>query len=153
MNKKIYVAASFSYLDQAKTNKRKSEIKVVVNKIKKLSKVEYNWFLPQNIEVPDAWKLSLEEWSREVYKKDLDALEEADIVLFISYGKENNSGSAWETGYAFAKNKPIIMIKMNDEVESLMLFGSAHAIMMYSEIEIYDWESLPRYMTKLSRLS
>ena len=153
MKKKVYVAASFSYLDQRKTEARKNDINRVVERIKVFSKQEFEWLLPHEIEVPNAWKLSLEEWSKEVYERDLEALDEADLVLFISYGKENNSGSAWETGYAFAKRKPIIMVKMNDEVESLMLFGSAHAIIMYYEIEKYDWDNLPNYITTLNKLS
>lgn len=150
---KIYVAASFSYQDEEKTNQRKKEILEVVERIKRTSKQNFDWFLPQQLVINHAWDLSLEEWSYAVYQKDIDGLNDADIVLFISYGKENNSGSVWECGYAFAKNIPVIVIKMTNDVESIMVFGSAKAILMYDEIDSYDWETLPRYKTKLHKLS
>ena len=42
---------------------------------------------------------------------------------------------------------------MNEEVESLMIFGSAHAIISKDKIDDYDWETLPEYKTKINKLS
>ena len=88
-----------------------------------------------------------------VYTHDRDAIDNAGLVIFISYGKENNAGSVWEVGYAVAKGIPVVMIKMTEEVESLMLYGSVTAIIMENEIESYDWKNIPAYKTKLAKLS
>ena len=151
--KKVYVAASFAYADREKTNKRKQEIEEVVSLIKDIVKDEYDFYIPHQLKIPNAWDISLEEWSLAVYNHDVSALDNADIVIFISYGKENNAGAVWEAGYAKALNKKIVMIKMTDEVESLMLFGSVTSIIMKDEIVTYDWKTLPEYKTKLYKMS
>ena len=151
--KKVYVAASFAYASKEKTNQRKQEIEEVVNLIKDITKDEYDFYIPHQFKIPNAWDISLEEWSLEVYKHDVSVIDNADMVIFISYGKENNAGAVWEVGYAKALNKKIVMIKMTDEVESLMLFGSVNTIIMKDEIQKYDWKSLPDYKTKLYKMS
>lgn len=152
---KIYVAASFAYEDREKTNKRKAEIERVVSKVKLYSNVSLKaeFYLPHQLKIENAWDISLEEWSRKVFEHDLEALNEADLILFISYGKENNSGSVWEVGYAYGKNIPIIMVKMTDAVESLMLSNSVRAVIREEDIQGYDFTKLPEYKTDLDKLS
>lgn len=145
----VYVAASFAYEDREKTNKRKSEIEDVVSKIN----LKTNFYLPHQLKIENAWDISLEEWSRKVFEEDLKALNEADLVIFISYGKENNSGSVWEVGYAYGKQIPIIMIKMTDGAESLMITNSVRAIIQREDISTYDFTTLPEYKTILNKIS
>jgi len=151
--KKVYVAASFAYEDKAKTSQRKDQIEKTVKKIKKIVGRNFGWYLPHQLKIPNAWDISLEEWSMAVYNHDVSTLDNADIVIFLSYGKENNAGSVWEVGYATAKGIPVVMVKMTDEVESLMLFGSIDRIIMESEVDSYDWLNLPKYKTKMAKLS
>lgn len=145
----VYVAASFAYEDREKTNKRKSEIEDVVSKIN----LKTNFYLPHQLKIENAWDISLEEWSRKVFEEDLKALNESDLVIFISYGKENNSGSVWEVGYAYRKQIPIVMIKMTDGAESLMLTNSVRAIIQREDISTYDFTTLPEYKTTLDKIS
>ena len=164
--KYVYVAASFAYEDKEKTNKRKSQIEEIVNRVKEKLGNNFDFFLPQNLKIENAWDISLEEWSNKVYNHDIQALNKSDIILFISYGKENNAGSVWEVGYAVGFNigvstasdyvwdrKKIICIKMNDQPESLMVTNSVDVILKQEEIEEYDWTSLKEYKTKLDRIS
>lgn len=146
---KIYVAASFAYEDREKTNQRKAEIERVVSKVN----LKAEFYLPHQLKIENAWDISLEEWSRKVFEEDLKALDEADLVIFISYGKENNSGSVWEVGYAYGKNIPIVMVKMTDAVESLMLSNSVRAVIREEDIQGYDFTKLPEYKTDLDKLS
>ena len=145
----VYVAASFAYEDREKTNKRKSEIEDVVSKIN----LKTNFYLPHQLKIENAWDISLEEWSRKVFEEDLKVLNESDLVIFISYGKENNSGSVWEVGYAYAKQIPIVMIKMTDGAESLMITNSVRAIIQREDISTYDFTTLPEYKTTLDKIS
>ena len=161
--KKIYVAASFAYADREKTEERKAIIKQVVNQIKSHLPGEY--YLPQELKIENAWDYSLEEWGNLVYEHDLVHLKEADIVIFISFGKENNAGSVWEVGFAAGINdtlyeseahsgwKNIIMIKMNDQAESLMVTNSVNTIITKDEIDTYDWHLMPWTKTAINKLS
>ena len=153
MSKLIYVAASFAYEDKAKTEERKKQIEEVVERIKKLLGNDFIWYLPHQFKVENAWDISLEEWSRKVYEHDIETLNKADLIIFISFGKENNAGAVWEIGYSVAKEKKIICIKMTDESESLMISNSVNTIIKKEEIESYDWISLPDYKTTLNKLS
>ena len=154
----IYIAASFAYEDKAKTSQKKDLIEKTVKRIKKHLKGKY--YLPHQLKIPNAWDISLEEWSRAVYNNDVQHLEAADLLIFLSFGKENNAGAAWEIGYFIGRNiglgegyKPVVMIKMTDEVESLMLTNSITRIIFEKEIDSYDWENLPHYKTELNKLS
>lgn len=152
----IYVAASFAYEDREKTDERKEQIEQVVSKVKEAmdhKAVWYSWYLPHQLQIENAWDISLEEWSQRVYDHDLKALDAADLIIFISWGKQNNAGAAWEVGYAVAKDKPVVCIKMTEEPESLMVSNSARSIIRLDEIETYDWLDLPHYQTKLDKLS
>lgn len=151
--KKVYVAASFAYANKDKTNQRKKEIEEVVKQIKNIVGRKYGWYLPHQLKIENAWDISLEEWSQRVFEEDLKALDSADLVLFISYGKENNAGAVWEVGYATAKGIQTVVVKMTDEVESLMITQSVHSILTKEEITNYDWINLPKYKTKLEKLS
>ena len=161
----IYIAASFCYEDKDKTSQRKYLIEQTVKRIQK--KLKGNYYIPHKLTIPNAWDISLEEWSNAVYQHDMAALNSADIIIFLSFGKENNAGSVWEVGYIYGRNynistirgntnpysQQIIMIKMTDEIESLMLTNSVNAIISEKEIESYDWVNRPSYKTALSKIS
>jgi nucleoside 2-deoxyribosyltransferase len=155
----VYIAASFAYEDKAKTSQRKDLIEKTVKKIKR--HLKDNYYLPHQLKIPNAWDISLEEWSKAVYDHDIEALENADIVIFLSFGKENNAGSAWELGYVHGFNmheqvhfpKTVIVVKMTDEPESLMISNSVDRIITEAEIDTYDWKMLPKYKTNLGKLS
>jgi nucleoside 2-deoxyribosyltransferase len=155
----VYIAASFAYEDKAKTSQRKDLIEKTVKKIKR--HLKDNYYLPHQLKIPNAWDISLEEWSKAVYDHDIEALENADIVIFLSFGKENNAGSAWELGYVHGFNmheqvhfpKTDIVVKMTDEPESLMISNSVDRIITEAEIDTYDWKMHPKYKTSLGKLS
>ena len=155
----IYIAASFCYEDKDKTSQRKYLIEQTVKRIQK--KLKGNYYIPHKLTIPNAWDISLEEWSNAVYQHDMEALKNAHIVIFLSFGKENNAGSVWEIGYVAGKNsmklsfeeQKIIMVKMTDEIESLMVTNSVHAIITEKEIETYDWTNRPNYKAALSKIS
>ena len=146
-----YVAASFAYADRDKTESRKIEIEKITKEVRKY--LNSDFYLPHKLTIPNAWDISLEEWANQVFECDIAALGQADLVIFISYGKENNAGAVWEVGYAYAKNIPIVMIKMTDETESLMVTSSSRAIITKEEIASYDFKTLPRYITTVNKIS
>lgn len=156
--KNIYVAASFAYADRNKTEERKLLIKQVVEQIK--THLQANFYLPQELKIENAWDYSLEEWGRRVYQEDLSHLISADTIVFISFGKENNAGAVWEVGFIAGlnaaiknNNKNIIMIKMNNEAESLMITNSVNTIITKEEIDKYNWELMPFTKSAVDQLS
>ncbi len=46
-----------------------------------------------------------------LFEKNLQALKDADIVVAIIDGADADSGTAWEMGYAFAVEKPVIALR------------------------------------------
>ena len=158
MAKNIYIAASFAYADRNKTEERKASIKKIVEQIK--THLQANFYLPQELKIENAWDYSLEEWGHKVYQEDLGHLIFADTVIFISFGKENNAGAVWEVGFIAGlnaasqhSNKNIIMIKMNNEAESLMITNSVNTIITKEEIDKYNWESMPFIKSAVNQLS
>lgn len=147
----IYVAASFAYEDKTKTEERKLIIEGLVSRMKQHLPGDY--FLPHQMKIKNAWDYSLAEWGTKVFEEDIKHLDAADIVLFISFGKENNAGAAWEVGYAAAKGKKIIVIKVTEGVESLMITNSAYIMIRPHEIDLIDWDLFPRHVTAIDKLS
>ena len=162
----IYIAASFCYEDKKKTSERKYLIEKTVERLKKVIPGDNKYYIPHQLTIPNAWDISMEDWAYAVYNHDMIALDRSDMVIFLSFGKENNAGSVWEVGYICGKNHymdqvedyyhrhhELIMIKMTNEIESLMLTNSIKTIISEKEIETYDWVSKPWYKTQLEKLS
>ena len=138
--KKVYLAASFAYSSKEKTEARKSLIERVEELLKEKNLEVY---VPHKHKIPNAWDMSMTEWSRRVFEMDKDALDECDILLFLSFGKENNSGAVWECGYAYGKNIPVITVRMTKDVESLMVTGGSHAVIDELRLKDYDFDEMP----------
>jgi len=160
----IYIAASFCYEDKKKTSERKYIIEKTVERLKTVIPGNNRYYIPHQLVIPNAWDISMEEWAKAVYEHDIRKLMEADLVIFLSFGKENNAGSVWEIGFVVGRAvghveehsndiTDIVMIKMTDQIESLMLTNSIDRIISEKEIETYDWAKMPVYKTELEKLS
>ena len=89
-------------------------------------------YVPQEHTVPNAWDMSQEDWAREVFKMDVAAIQDCDMVFVVYDGLYSDSGTAWEIGYAYAHGKNI-QISINNGVKdmSIMPFASACVIKNY----------------------
>jgi nucleoside 2-deoxyribosyltransferase len=87
-------------------------------------------YVPQEHTVEDAWNLSNSAWAWKVFKEDVRALDEAKVVYVLNFGMYSDSGTAWEAGYAYAKDKRIVNILVNqkDNVYSLMMINGANRL-------------------------
>lgn len=94
-------------------------------------------YVPQEHIVPNAWNMSQEDWAREVFKMDIAAIQECDILFAVYDGLYSDSGTAWEIGYAYALGKRIEM-SINKGVKdmSIMPFSSACVIENYNNIKL-----------------
>lgn len=141
-----YIAASFACDSRELTEQRKQQINEMVAKLRWYLPYD-NFYVPHELVVPNAWNMSVEEWATSVYEADTYALRRSNLVIFLSFGKHNNAGSAWECGYAYACGIPIVMIRMTDNTESIMLYGSARAVIDADQVETYNWKELPHQTT------
>lgn len=85
-------------------------------------------------------------WAKKVFDMDKKHLDEADIVVLCYNGIQSvgQNGTCWECGYAYANNKPVIIVLMKPEnSSSLMLaFGSHCFIKGLRGLRRYNFEKL-----------
>lgn len=122
---KIYLGCSFANLEKDDKESRLLTMHFVEKKLERRGFEVYN---PADLIIPHAWDYPEKEWAQMVFANDVTQLNECDILVFLSYGKGNNDGSVWECGYAFAKDKKVIVVHMNpNEPESLMVMNGSFA--------------------------
>ena len=84
-------------------------------------------YCPWELKIENAWDMTQENWSAEVFWHDVGAINDCDVFLMISIGRKSTAGTNWEQGYAFAKKKTVYVIQITDETTSLMTFcGCTH---------------------------
>lgn len=87
------------------------------------------------------------EWQKVTYASDVSAIDDCDVVVALSDfdGADADSGTAWELGYAYAKQIPVIVIKEDDVTLNLMI---AQALTAYlhkvEDVSDYDFEKLEK---------
>ena len=97
-------------------------------------------YLPQEAGDDSDTRLKIEQ--EQIFKKNKDDLDRADIVVAVIDGADADSGTAWEMGYAYAHNKPVIAIRTDfrragiHEQVNLMLEESSKVVS--STIELLE---------------
>ena len=120
--KKIYIASPlFTKQEQDKID---TAVRILRNR-------GFSVFSPKDHQIPNAWKMRNEDWAHQVFYADKTALDEAEIVVALDYGYTADSGTSWEIGYAYAKNKYVVVIPMTPPPisYSLMLHFGCSAIL------------------------
>ena len=97
----IYIAGPFF------TDKERAFLKIVIESVKEIC--------------PN-------EWAEAVFKMDVEALNKCDRVVAAYLGLRSDTGTAWEIGYAYAKNIPVSLIlspeALNGEVSIMPIQSS-----------------------------
>ena len=138
-SKRIYLASPF-FGEKERRNALK------VSEILRLNGHEV--YVPLEHKIVNAWDLPNYEWGKAVFETDLDALENCDIVVCLSYGRISSAGTNWEAGYAFGMDIPVIVVEMEDvNLMSLMLMNGSHAVLKgIDSLAEYDFEEMPKMM-------
>lgn len=125
---KIYMAGAF-FRPETKTK--------IDSLVEQMRGHGYDVYVPQEHTVPNAWEMSQEDWAKEVFKMDIAAIQDCDMVYAIYDGLYSDSGTAWEIGYAYALGKHIA-INVNENVKnmSIMPFASADFIENYKNLKL-----------------
>lgn len=102
-------------------------------------------YLPLEHKVKDAWDLPNYKWGEEVFKADIKAINRADTVIVLSYGRMASAGTSWEAGYAYGIGKRVIVVEMPGvKLMSLMVANGRYStIRGLEELEKYDFIRMP----------
>jgi nucleoside 2-deoxyribosyltransferase len=121
---KIYLAGSCS-----------SDDRTIMTRIANIVRKEgYDVYCPFELKIENAWDMSQEAWGQKVFEADIEAINGCDIFLMITPGRASTAGTNWEQGYAYAKNKRIVVIQYTNNDTSLMTYSAAHQFVLTNEI-------------------
>ena len=86
------------------------------------------------------------EWRKATFENDVKHIDWCDVVVaIIGKGNYDDSGTAWELGYAYATNKPVVLVNITGETINLMIADSIHALITsYDELKEYDFEKMEK---------
>lgn len=81
-------------------------------------------------------------WSVATFTNDKKFIDWAEIVVGVYHGNYSDSGTAFELGYAYGTNKPVIVVHVGND-SNLMIHEGAHANLSVDELREYDFEAMP----------
>ena len=86
------------------------------------------------------------EWRKATFENDVKHIDWCDVVVaIICKGNYDDSGTAWELGYAYATNKPVVLVNITGETINLMIADSIHALITsYDELKEYDFAKMEK---------
>ena len=98
---KVYLASPFF-------NKAESSFK---QKIKaRLEALGITVLDPQTHNLDHGWEMTNTEWGELTFQGDIRHINEADAVVALDWGMYSDTGTAWEIGFAYGLQKPILVI-------------------------------------------
>ena len=82
------------------------------------------------------------DWARDIFEMDRTEIDRADLVVALYYGNVSDSGTAWECGYAFGTNTPVVVVQLGED-SNLMIHEGCHTNISMDELSEYDFETMP----------
>ena len=135
--KRIYLASPFFSNDNRQNAMDATEI---------IRSRGYSVYLPLEHKILNAWDYPNYQWGKMVFQNDVDAINNSDIVVVLSYGRESTAGTNWEAGYAYGIGKDVIVVEMPQvKLMSLMLAnGRVATLKSIEDLKLYDFEHMPK---------
>ena len=130
---KIYLASPFF-------NEKELENVKIAEKI--LTERGFSIFSPRLNEVRTDEITQQSWWSKETFMNDKKFIDWADVVVMLYYGGYSDSGTAWECGYAYGTNTPVVVVQLGED-SNLMVHEGCHSNITLEELKTYDFEMLP----------
>ena len=129
---KIYLASPFF-------NEKELENVKIAEKI--LTERGFSLFSPRLNEVRTDENTQQSWWSKETFMNDKKFIDWADVVVMLYYGGYSDSGTAWECGYAYGTNTPVVVVQLGED-SNLMVHEGCHSNITLEELKTYDIEML-----------
>ena len=98
-------------------------------------------FSPFRNPIDERVEVGSRQWSIETFMDDIKHIKWAEIVVGIYHGNYSDSGTAWELGYAYATDKPVILVHVGTN-SNLMVHEGSHANITLDELKAYDFDQL-----------
>lgn len=132
---KCYLASPFFDMDEVATMEQVRDI---------LRGKGIDTFVPNEHQNPQ-FTFGSRDWRTATFNSDVKGIDEADfVVAVINKGNYDDSGTAWEIGYAYGKNIPVIVVNFSGKTINLMIADSLHALITSpEELKEYDFKELP----------
>lgn len=129
---KIYLSSPF-FREEEISNMRKTQ--------KILEEKKFTVFVPMDVQIPKTTEI---EWAEKIFAADKQGIDKCDVVVILYYGLYSDSGTAWECGYAFAQNKPVVVVHcQNTQKNNLMVVCGATAnLESIDKLKTYDFSRL-----------
>ncbi len=135
---KIYLASPFF---------NEKELENVKFAEKVLKERGFEVFSPRLNEVRDVDKVGSQWWSKETFMNDRRFIDWADVMVMLYYGAYSDSGTAWECGYAYGTNKPVVVVQLGDD-SNLMVHEGCHTNITIEQLKDYDFLKMPYFSYK-----
>ena len=134
------------YLSSTLNPDKRNEMKIAVDFLRK---ADFEVYDPSENVIEHAWDYPNNEWGLMVFQADIQAIQECDYVVMLSYGRNSTAGANWESGYAFGLGKKIIVVEMTDKPMSLLVANGRYATVKgLSGLLDYDWSTMPKTRTE-----
>lgn len=130
---KIYLASPFFNDEELKNVKTAEDI---------LMSRGFEVFSPRLNEVRTDENTQQGWWSKETFMNDKRFIDWADVVVMLYYGGYSDSGTAWECGYAYGTNTPVVVVHLGDN-SNLMVHEGCHTNITLDELKDYDFNMMP----------
>lgn len=138
---KAYIAAPFGKEGDGRRLNAKMAANVMRDK-------GFEVYEPYEYQIPHAWDYPNTEWGQMVFMNDIKAIDDSDVVIVLSYGRESTAGTNWEAGYAFGTGKKVIVVEMTGSVMSLMVSNGMYARLRgLVDLAGYDFNVMPKLRT------
>ena len=127
LNMKIYLAAPLFTQNERRWNRELAERMMELD-------ASLEVFLPQKLTIEGRYNDPKKYAS--LFKILVDELDGSDVLVAVLDGADADSGTCWETGYAYGRNKPIIGVrtdfrKNDDKGLNVMLRRSLDAYVFH----------------------
>ena len=129
---RVYLASPFF-------NER--ELKVLAQVEKILDDKGLTVFKPKDNQINEL-ELASNPWSLATFNNDKKFIDWAEIVVAVYHGNYSDSGTAWEVGYAYGTQKPVVVVHVG-EASNLMIHEGSHANVTLEGLKEYDFETMP----------
>ncbi|ODV49272.1 nucleoside 2-deoxyribosyltransferase-like protein [Methanohalophilus euhalobius] len=116
----------------------------------KIESAGYDVFLPQR-DSTDTKSMRKEQDAAELFRRNSEAIDRADLVIAIlDGGSDVDSGTAWEIGYAYAKNIPVM--GMRTDFRTLGIEGTVNLMIEKTLIKlVYSTDKLLTELENMKR--
>lgn len=139
--KKIYLAGPLFSEAEKNFNEQLTE---------KIESAGYDVFLPQR-DSTDTKNMRKEQDAAELFRRNSEAIDRADLVIAIlDGGSDVDSGTAWEIGYAYAKNIPVMGLRT--DFRTLGIEGTVNLMIEKTLIKlVYSTDKLLTELENMKR--